>query len=175
MFSLRFFEKCKLGHNTLPFVYRRRRELNTSYFYFISRYLNLDEQQKQAVVDLRALLEAAGCLVAGIDDDYALLRFLKAREFDVEKASAMYQEMAKWRQENQVDTIMDRESFPETDALLEVRGGLHTPRGMHRHQAWHHSRYLPVRPRPHAKHNFINHIAYDRFTRLQPVLGLKHK
>lgn len=39
-------------------------------------------------------------------DDYYLLRFLRAREFDIKKTIEMFDEFYKWRQENDVDNAI---------------------------------------------------------------------
>lgn len=55
-----------------------------------------------------------------------LLRFLRARDFNVEKASQMLQETLKWRKDNNVDQMLDEYKQPSVVAK-------HFPGG------WHHS------------------------------------
>lgn len=38
-------------------------------------------------------------------DDPYLLRFLRARKFDIPKTQAMFNDFIKWRKENEVDQI----------------------------------------------------------------------
>lgn len=48
-----------------------------------------------------------------IHDDHALLRFLRARNWNVDQAGTMWNEFIKWRMENDVDTILTKFDFPE--------------------------------------------------------------
>jgi len=75
---------------------------------------NLSPEQKQKLVELRQELEQSDVLLAeaGLADDNALLRFLKARQWNVHRAAKMYQAMAAWRQEQHLDQVMN-EQFPE--------------------------------------------------------------
>lgn len=45
-----------------------------------------------------------GCPSPPYDDAY-LLRFLRARKFDLTKALQMWANFIKWRQENNIDTV----------------------------------------------------------------------
>ena len=59
---------------------------------FVDRFEHLSKEQMDKVPEMRtALASTSHGLVNGIDDDHSLLRFLKAREFDVPKAVAMYE------------------------------------------------------------------------------------
>ena len=40
-------------------------------------------------------------------DDYYLLRFLRARKFDMDKTLLMFNTFIEWRKENDVDHILD--------------------------------------------------------------------
>ncbi|CAR29231.1 hypothetical protein ZYGR_0Z01530 [Zygosaccharomyces rouxii] len=65
---------------------------------------NLDDAQKKALAELRSILESAGYTER--TDDSTLLRFLRARKFDVKLAKEMYVNCENWRKENGVDTIL---------------------------------------------------------------------
>ena len=39
-------------------------------------------------------------------DDYYLLRFLRARKFNIKKTELMFKEFIEWRKKNDVDNIM---------------------------------------------------------------------
>ncbi|KXZ51116.1 hypothetical protein GPECTOR_14g97 [Gonium pectorale] len=82
-------------------------------------YLNLTTEQSAAHDKFVEHLKEAGALLKGHDDRYTLLRFLKARQWDVQRAAVMYTNMAKWRAEHQTDKVYETFTFPEEDAVLE--------------------------------------------------------
>jgi CRAL/TRIO domain/CRAL/TRIO, N-terminal domain len=53
-------------------------------------------------------------------DGSTLLRFLRAREYDVQKATTMYVNHLKWRKENGIDTILEDFDFKEREQYLAV-------------------------------------------------------
>ena len=70
----------------------------------------------------------------GIIDMHALnfnetdiLRFCRARKFDLAKVKTMLQDFAEWRRENQIDTLLETWNFPE---LEECKTAL--PNGLHK-------------------------------------------
>ena len=60
-----------------------------------------------------------------LEDENKLLRFLKARNFDLAKATEMYLKHLRWREENDVDDILFQ-TFPEREQLLKFY-----PQGYH--------------------------------------------
>ncbi|GFZ17607.1 Sec14p-like phosphatidylinositol transfer family protein [Actinidia rufa] len=58
-----------------------------------------DEKEEEAVNSFRQTLIAKDLLPAHHDDYHTMLRFLKARKFDLDKAVHMWVEMLKWRKE----------------------------------------------------------------------------
>ncbi|KAL2333943.1 hypothetical protein Fmac_015156 [Flemingia macrophylla] len=85
-----------------------------------------DEKEESAVQELRHKLLHMGLLPPRHDDYHALLRFLKARDFNIEKTIQMWEEMLIWRREFGTDAIL--QDF-ELEELQEV--WQHYPQGYH--------------------------------------------
>ncbi|TVT98947.1 hypothetical protein EJB05_55760 [Eragrostis curvula] len=75
-----------------------------------------DAQELENVERFRRCLVAEGLLPERHDDYHTMLRFLKARKFNIEKAKHMWSEMLRWRKEFGADNI---EEFDYTE-LNEV-------------------------------------------------------
>jgi hypothetical protein len=58
-------------------------------------------------------------------DDYYLLRFLRARKFDMEKTQLMFTNYLKWRKENGVDDIESFEFTEGPDVFPHYQRGYH--------------------------------------------------
>lgn len=72
---------------------------------------NLTSEHEAALEELRKVLKQAG-FTKRLDDS-TLLRFLRARKFDVAAARAMFENCEKWRKENGVDTIFEDFHYEE--------------------------------------------------------------
>lgn len=67
---------------------------------------DLTQSQQDTLVKFREILAEQGVLRKR-DDDHMLLRFLRARGFDIAKAKAMYEAMLDWRKEIGADSIRE--------------------------------------------------------------------
>ncbi|URE31053.1 CRAL/TRIO, N-terminal domain [Musa troglodytarum] len=85
-----------------------------------------DPEELKQVQSLRDLLASTGQLPEKHDDYHTLLRFLRMRDFDLAKASTMFVNMLKWREDNKVDVIAREFEFEEYDAVQRCY-----PRGYH--------------------------------------------
>ncbi|XP_049271183.1 SEC14-like protein 3 [Rhipicephalus sanguineus] len=79
---------------------------------------DLTEQQMTALDELRANVDD---ILRPSHDDYFLLRWLRARNFNVSQAEAMLRENLQWRKQNNVDTIL--EDYEPTEVLKKYYPG----------------------------------------------------
>uniref|UniRef100_A0A7I4DR98 CRAL-TRIO domain-containing protein n=1 Tax=Physcomitrium patens TaxID=3218 RepID=A0A7I4DR98_PHYPA len=85
-----------------------------------------DSKDQQAVEELRRELNSRNLLPDDHDDYHVLLRFIKARKYDIKKTAEMWKNMLAWRTEFGTDTIDEDFVFTEID---KVRN--YYPQGYH--------------------------------------------
>ncbi|KAF9667205.1 hypothetical protein SADUNF_Sadunf16G0308800 [Salix dunnii] len=78
-----------------------------------------DAKEESAVHELRQKLLERDLLPPGHDDYHTLLRFLKAREFNIDKTIHMWEEMLNWRKEYGTDSILEDFEFDELEEVLQ--------------------------------------------------------
>ena len=106
-----FHDLCHCGHNQVSGASDSSREEER----MSDMAGELTQSQEDTLAKFRELLSEQG-LLRKKDDDYSLLRFLRARGFDIAKAKAMFEAMLEWRQEIGADTIREVLAYARSPA-----------------------------------------------------------
>nr|GMC72334.1 phosphatidylinositol/phosphatidylcholine transfer protein SFH13 [Ipomoea batatas] len=85
-----------------------------------------DAKEESAVYELRQRLGSQELLPVRLDDYHTLLRFLKSRDFNIDKTVHMWEDMLNWRKEYGADTILEDFDFEELEEVLQ-----YYPQGYH--------------------------------------------
>eukprot|EP00897_Mesotaenium_endlicherianum_P002864 jgi/Mesen1/2605/ME000166S01729 len=86
----------------------------------------LDDKQKHILERFRQAIKEAGSTYKGsFPEDTTLVRFLRARNFNEERAKAMFDATVAWREETGVDTIREDFEFQERDEVKQYYAQFH--------------------------------------------------
>ncbi|CAH8386547.1 unnamed protein product [Eruca vesicaria subsp. sativa] len=119
-----FRKKAISASNRFKKSFRRKSRRTSSRI--VSEPGGINAEDLRSINAFRQLLLQDDLLPAQHDDPHMMLRFLKARKFDTEKAKQMWSDMLQWRKDFGVDTIIEDFEFEEIDEVVK-----HYPQGYH--------------------------------------------
>ncbi|KAI3526503.1 hypothetical protein L1887_05760 [Cichorium endivia] len=100
-----------------PLKIRSNKRVSNCQFASISIDDVRDEEEEEVVNAFRQILIEKDCLPHRHDDYHTLLRFLKARKFDIDKAVQMWIEMLNWRKDYGADSIIQDFVYDEYEEV----------------------------------------------------------
>ncbi|CAI2370476.1 unnamed protein product [Moneuplotes crassus] len=81
---------------------------------------DLSEKQEEALEEFRQIIKEENITDDPRYDDYYLLRFLRARKFNIKKTLEMFENFLEWRDEKQANDAMVIYKCPNIDELKEI-------------------------------------------------------
>ncbi|CAL9223166.1 unnamed protein product [Arabidopsis halleri] len=105
---------------------KKTRRTSSSKIVSVANTDDINGEDYLSVEAFRQVLVLDDLLPSKYDDLHMMLRFLRARKFDIEKAKQMWSDMLQWRMDFGVDTIIEDFEFGEIDEVLQ-----HYPQGYH--------------------------------------------
>jgi len=81
---------------------------------------NLTEEQKKTLEDFKAMLKEKNEFKEAEHTDHLLLRFLRARDFDLNKTYEMFSNCEKWRESIKIKDLCKNFEFPEEEEVHKL-------------------------------------------------------
>ena len=82
---------------------------------------DMNEEQEKSLEEFRKYLKDNHVVDHPMYDDYYLLRFLRARKFDMDKTKLMFHNFVQWRVDNDVDNVIDVSYTPDRDKWRHLK------------------------------------------------------
>lgn len=123
-YKLSFKQRAIIASNKLRTSFGRKSRKNGKPVSVVEHVHDADELK---IVDaFRQALILEELLPTKHDDYHMMLRFLKARKFDIEKTKQMWADMIRWRKDYGTDTIIEDFDFAEKEEVVK-----YYPQGHH--------------------------------------------
>ncbi|CAI2370893.1 unnamed protein product [Moneuplotes crassus] len=81
---------------------------------------DMSEEQEQTLEEFKKIIAEESLTEDSRYDDYYLLRFLRARKFDIEKTMVMFKKFLEWRVEHRTDEAMVIYKCPNVEKAREI-------------------------------------------------------